>query len=38
MLSGVCVGQSQKGIPPAEAPCPANDMVLCLLHGCLGQG
>ena len=26
-----------EGVPPAEGPCPANDMVLCLLHGCLGQ-
>uniref|UniRef100_A0A8C6DFR9 SZT2 subunit of KICSTOR complex n=1 Tax=Moschus moschiferus TaxID=68415 RepID=A0A8C6DFR9_MOSMO len=24
-------------IPPTEGSCPANDMVLCLLHGCLGQ-
>lgn len=26
-----------EGIPLAEGPCPANDMVLCLLHSCLGQ-
>lgn len=32
----VCWAEAE-GIPPAEAPCPANDMVLCLLHGCLGQ-
>lgn len=26
-----------EGVPLAEGPCPANDMVLCLLHSCLGQ-
>lgn len=24
-------------MPLAEGPCPTNDMVLCLLHSCLGQ-
>lgn len=32
----VCWAEPE-GVPPAEGPCPANDMVLCLLHGCLGQ-
>ncbi|XP_016075639.1 PREDICTED: protein SZT2 isoform X2 [Miniopterus natalensis] len=26
-----------EGVPLTEGPCPANDMVLCLLHSCLGQ-
>lgn len=26
-----------EGVPLAEGPCPTNDMVLCLLHSCLGQ-
>lgn len=26
-----------EGVPLAEGPCPANDMVLCRLHSCLGQ-
>lgn len=26
-----------EGVPLAEVPCPTNDMVLCLLHSCLGQ-
>lgn len=32
----VCRAEPE-GIPLAEGPCPANDMVLCLLHSCLGQ-
>lgn len=35
MLSGVC--WAEPGIPPARRPVPANDMVLCLPLGCLGQ-
>lgn len=26
-----------EGVPLTEGPCPTNDMVLCLLHSCLGQ-
>lgn len=26
-----------EGVSLAEGPCPTNDMVLCLLHSCLGQ-
>lgn len=32
----VCRAEPE-GVPLAEGPCPANDMVLCLLHSCLGQ-
>lgn len=32
----VCRAEPE-GAPLAEGPCPANDMVLCLLHSCLGQ-
>lgn len=32
----VCRAEPE-GIPLTEGPCPANDMVLCLLHSCLGQ-
>ncbi|KAI5139765.1 KICSTOR complex protein SZT2 isoform X1 [Manis pentadactyla] len=31
------LSREPEGIPLAEGPCPANDMVLCLLHSCLGQ-
>ncbi|KAM5266600.1 KICSTOR complex protein SZT2 isoform 4-T4 [Hipposideros larvatus] len=31
------LSREPEGAPLAEAPCPANDMVLCLLHSCLGQ-
>lgn len=32
----VCRAEPE-GVPVAEGPCPANDLVLCLLHSCLGQ-
>ncbi|XP_060062042.1 KICSTOR complex protein SZT2 isoform X2 [Erinaceus europaeus] len=31
------LSREPEGVPLAEGPCPANDMVLCLLHSCLGQ-
>ncbi|KAM6217019.1 KICSTOR complex protein SZT2 [Rhynchocyon petersi] len=31
------LSREPEGVPPAEGHCPANDMVLCLLHSCLGQ-
>ncbi|XP_019606635.2 KICSTOR complex protein SZT2 isoform X2 [Rhinolophus sinicus] len=31
------LSREPEGAPLAEGPCPANDMVLCLLHSCLGQ-
>ncbi|KFO37760.1 Protein SZT2 [Fukomys damarensis] len=31
------LSREPEGDPLAEGPCPANDMVLCLLHSCLGQ-
>ncbi|XP_073936484.1 KICSTOR complex protein SZT2 isoform X6 [Castor canadensis] len=31
------LSREPEGIPLAEGPCPTNDMVLCLLHSCLGQ-
>lgn len=32
----VCRAEPE-GVPLAEGPCPTNDVVLCLLHSCLGQ-
>ncbi|XP_065379989.1 KICSTOR complex protein SZT2 isoform X18 [Macaca fascicularis] len=31
------LAREPEGVPFAEGSCPANDMVLCLLHSCLGQ-
>ncbi|ELW62137.1 Protein SZT2 [Tupaia chinensis] len=31
------LSREPEGVPLAEGPCPANDLVLCLLHSCLGQ-
>ncbi|GAB1288821.1 KICSTOR complex protein SZT2 [Apodemus speciosus] len=31
------LSREPEGVPLAEGPCPTNDMVLCLLHSCLGQ-
>ncbi|XP_054428060.1 KICSTOR complex protein SZT2 [Pteronotus mesoamericanus] len=31
------LSREPEGIPFTEGPCPSNDMVLCLLHSCLGQ-
>ncbi|XP_063092399.1 KICSTOR complex protein SZT2 isoform X2 [Cavia porcellus] len=31
------LSREPESVPLAEGPCPANDMVLCLLHSCLGQ-
>ncbi|KAB1268744.1 KICSTOR complex protein SZT2 [Camelus dromedarius] len=31
------LSREPEGGPLSEGPCPANDMVLCLLHSCLGQ-
>lgn len=31
------LAREPEGVPVAEGPCPANDLVLCLLHSCLGQ-
>uniref|UniRef100_A0A8C6RHF6 SZT2 subunit of KICSTOR complex n=1 Tax=Nannospalax galili TaxID=1026970 RepID=A0A8C6RHF6_NANGA len=31
------LSREPEGVSLAEGPCPTNDMVLCLLHSCLGQ-
>lgn len=31
------LSREPEGVPLTEGPCPTNDMVLCLLHSCLGQ-
>ncbi|XP_053431840.1 KICSTOR complex protein SZT2 isoform X3 [Nycticebus coucang] len=31
------LSREPEGVPLAEGPCPANDLVLCLVHSCLGQ-
>lgn len=36
LRQSVCRAEPE-GVPLAEGPCPTNDMVLCLLHSCLGQ-
>ncbi|XP_054994514.1 KICSTOR complex protein SZT2 [Sorex araneus] len=36
-MSFLLLSREPEGVPLAEGPCPANDMVLCLLHSCLGQ-
>ncbi|XP_008263627.3 KICSTOR complex protein SZT2 isoform X3 [Oryctolagus cuniculus] len=36
-MSFLLLFREPEGVSLAEGPCPANDMVLCLLHSCLGQ-
>ncbi|XP_037683406.1 KICSTOR complex protein SZT2 isoform X4 [Choloepus didactylus] len=36
-MSFLLLSREPEGVPLAEGPCPTNDMVLCLLHSCLGQ-
>ncbi|XP_077006090.1 KICSTOR complex protein SZT2 isoform X2 [Tamandua tetradactyla] len=36
-MSFLLLSREPEGVPLSEGPCPANDMVLCLLHSCLGQ-
>ncbi|XP_075411097.1 KICSTOR complex protein SZT2 isoform X3 [Tenrec ecaudatus] len=36
-MSFLLLSREPEGVSLSEGPCPANDMVLCLLHSCLGQ-
>nr|XP_045004873.1 KICSTOR complex protein SZT2 isoform X1 [Jaculus jaculus] len=36
-MSFLLLSREPEGVPLVEGPCPTNDMVLCLLHSCLGQ-
>ncbi|XP_012377406.2 KICSTOR complex protein SZT2 isoform X2 [Dasypus novemcinctus] len=36
-MSFLLLSREPEGAPFAEGSCPTNDMVLCLLHSCLGQ-